>query len=116
MRGIALLGGEGRNPDPFKTERVGHPEKPSPPLGVDVLQWYHRNAICHQHEKFAKDQPPAPLKTERVGHPKKRNPSFRGDVPQWYCCDVIYGQEDYLQRVGQPRLGTRSSTTSGRRA
>jgi len=39
-----------QNPAPFKTERVGHPEKPNQSLGVDVQEWYHLNVIRRQEE------------------------------------------------------------------
>jgi hypothetical protein len=29
-------------PDPFETERVGHPKRLNQSLGVDVLEWYYR--------------------------------------------------------------------------
>jgi hypothetical protein len=45
-------------PRPFKTERVGHPEKPNQFLGVDVLEWYHATVRIRQQKKC-----------ERVGHP-----------------------------------------------
>ena len=37
-------------PRPFKTERVGHPEKLNQSLGVDVLEWYHP-AVCVRQQK-----------------------------------------------------------------
>lgn len=37
-------------PRPFKTQRVGHPEKLSQSLGDDVLQWYHPCACCSQEK------------------------------------------------------------------
>jgi hypothetical protein len=50
---------EKSKPRPFKTERVGHPEKPNQSLGFDVLEWYHLNAIRRQEENWG-----------RVGHPR----------------------------------------------
>jgi hypothetical protein len=51
---------EKSKPRPFKTERVGHPEKLRQLLGVDVLEWYHSIVrICQQE------------KCERVGHPPR---------------------------------------------
>jgi hypothetical protein len=47
-----------QNPDPIKTERVGHPEKRNQFLGVDVLEWYHAIVIARQQKK-----------REWVGHP-----------------------------------------------
>jgi len=53
-----MEGKRSQNPDPFKAERVGHPEKLRQLLGVDVLEWYHSIVrICQQE------------KCERVGHP-----------------------------------------------
>ena len=53
-----MEGKRSQNPDPFKTERVGHPEKLRQLLGVDVLEWYHSIVrICQQE------------KCERVGQP-----------------------------------------------
>src|SRR5260221_6320661 len=49
---------EKSKPRPFKTERVGHPERLNQSLGVDVLEWYHLNVIGRQEENCA-----------RVGHP-----------------------------------------------
>jgi len=47
-----------QKPRPFKTERVGHPEKLNQSIGGDVLKWYHHNVICRQEENLS-----------RVGHP-----------------------------------------------
>ena len=49
---------EKSKPRPFKSERVGHPEKPNQSLGVDVLEWYHATVRIRQQKKC-----------ERVGHP-----------------------------------------------
>ena len=46
-------------PRPFKTERVGHPEKLNRFLSVDVLEWYHPTVDCGQEEKKRKGAPPA---------------------------------------------------------
>jgi hypothetical protein len=48
-----------QNPDPFKPERVGHPEKLNQSLGVDVPEWYHPNWMRRQEEKLRKGAPPA---------------------------------------------------------
>jgi hypothetical protein len=37
-------------PRPFKTERVGHPEKLNQFLGDELLEWYHTSA-CRRQEK-----------------------------------------------------------------
>jgi hypothetical protein len=49
---------EPQNRDPFETERVGHPERLNPSLGVDVLEWYHPMVRARQQKKH-----------ESVGHP-----------------------------------------------
>jgi hypothetical protein len=38
---LAMEWREHQSPDPFETERVGHPKKPNQSLWVDVLEWYH---------------------------------------------------------------------------
>jgi hypothetical protein len=48
-----------QNPDPFKPERVGHPEKLNQSLGVDVPEWNHPNWMRRQEEKLRRDAPPA---------------------------------------------------------
>jgi hypothetical protein len=45
-------------PDPFETERVGHPKKPIQSLGVEVLEGYHLNVKRRQEENWG-----------GVGHP-----------------------------------------------
>jgi hypothetical protein len=50
------------NPRPFKTERVGHPERPTQSLGVDVPEWYHLDVIRRQEKHWG-----------RVGHPPNRH-------------------------------------------
>jgi len=50
---------EKSKPRPFKTERVGHPEKLNRFLRIDVLEWYHPCACCRQEEKTRKGGPPA---------------------------------------------------------
>jgi hypothetical protein len=35
-----------QNPDPFETERVGHPERPNQSPVVDILEWYYLNIIA----------------------------------------------------------------------
>ena len=52
---------EKSKPRPFKTERVGHPEKPNRPLSVDLLGWYHPSVSVRQ------------LKNQRVGLPRVGN-------------------------------------------
>src|SRR6266581_3189925 len=49
---------EKSKPRPFKTERVGHPERLNQSLGDDVLEWYHPIVNARQQKKC-----------ERVGHP-----------------------------------------------
>jgi hypothetical protein len=49
---------ESSKPRPFRTERVGHPEKLNQFPGVDVLEWYHSTLRVRQQKK-----------RERVGHP-----------------------------------------------
>src|ERR1700674_133056 len=59
---MSLLAMEHQNPDPFETERVGHPKKPNQSLSVDVQEWYHPAVSVRQ------------LKTrERVGRPPGNN-------------------------------------------
>jgi Bacterial toxin 44 len=48
-----------QNHDPFKPERVGHPEKLNQSLGVDVPEWYHPNWMRRQEEKLRKGAPAA---------------------------------------------------------
>jgi len=48
-----------QNLDPFKPERIGHPEKVNQFLGVDVPEWYHPNWMPRQEEKLRKGAPPA---------------------------------------------------------
>jgi hypothetical protein len=48
------------NPDPFETERVGHPEKPDQSLGVDVLEWYHSTLRVRQQKKRERVIQPSP--------------------------------------------------------
>jgi hypothetical protein len=48
-----------QNPDPFKPERVGHPEKLNQSPGVDVPERYHPNRMRRQEEKLRKGGPPA---------------------------------------------------------
>jgi hypothetical protein len=48
-----------QNPDPFKPERVGHPEKQNQSNGDDVLEPYHPNWMPRQEEKLRKGAPPA---------------------------------------------------------
>jgi hypothetical protein len=47
---VAYKRSEKSKPRPFKTERVGHPEKLNQSLGDDVLEWYHPSA-CRRQEK-----------------------------------------------------------------
>jgi hypothetical protein len=45
-------------PRPFKSQRVGHPERQKQFLGVDVLEWYHAIVRVRQQKK-----------RQRLGHP-----------------------------------------------
>jgi hypothetical protein len=47
---VAHKRNEKSKPRPFKTERVGHPEKRNQSLGDDVLEWYHPSACCRQEK------------------------------------------------------------------
>jgi hypothetical protein len=42
---------EKSTPRPFKTERVGHPEKLNQSLSVDVLQWHYSIVAVRQLKK-----------------------------------------------------------------
>jgi RHS repeat-associated protein len=55
-----LCSWEGREvkPPTLPNQRVGHPEKPTRSLGVDVLEWYYSTACARQQKK-----------RERVGRP-----------------------------------------------
>jgi len=86
-------------PRPFKTERVGHPEKPNQFLGVDVLQWYHPIMTCRKEEN-AEGWPTRP---ERVGHPEKLNQFPSIDVLEWYHSIVPILQQENCERVAHPR-------------
>ena len=55
---LAMERREHQNPDPSKTGRVGHPERPNQSLGVDVPEWYDPTVSVRQQKKC-----------ERVGHP-----------------------------------------------
>jgi hypothetical protein len=66
-------------PDPFETERVGHPKKPNQSLGVEVLRWYYPNRSTLQQRK-----------RERVGHP----PAVQGSRREWF----------QISRVITPRI------------
>jgi hypothetical protein len=50
-----------KTPTLRKTRRVGDPEKPNQPLGVDIQTWHHPTMSVRQKEK-----------RERVGHPPNR--------------------------------------------
>jgi tetratricopeptide (TPR) repeat protein len=45
---------EKSNPRPFKSERVGHPEKQNQSHSDDVLEWYHPCAGCRQEKKHGR--------------------------------------------------------------
>jgi len=58
-----------QDPDPFETERVGHPEKPNQFLGVDVLEWY--DPVAHiRREKHETAGHPPPFEAEGSATPK----------------------------------------------
>jgi hypothetical protein len=54
---LAIERSEHKNPDPFETERVGHPERLNLSLSLDVLSGGHLSAIHRQIESW-----------ERVSH------------------------------------------------
>jgi hypothetical protein len=76
-------------PRPFKTERVGHPEKLNQSLGVDVLEWYHLIVSVRQQKRG-----------ERVGH------------PPWVS--EVDGVRGYGGSVEVLKLGLRSGNTGVR--
>jgi hypothetical protein len=57
---LAMERKRSQNPDPFETERAGHPEKPNQSPRVDVLEWYHPIVCVRQQKKY-----------ERAGHPPR---------------------------------------------
>jgi hypothetical protein len=70
---------------PFKTERVGYPEKLNQSLSVDALEWYHPTVTRRQKENW-----------RRVGHP-----SVCGRVGVLIFLPLIEQAQESIQFIDQ---------------
>jgi len=88
---------EKSKPRPFKTERVGHPEKQNQILGVDVLEWYHPIVRIRQQENTRKGVPPAQQKLQNYANDPYANDN-KGFLGKGRDFDIIAGRVKSLIR------------------